>query len=175
MLTFFFGGALLEATVGSRFIFFYSNRYQEVGWWTFLLLLPVFGTLVHKVKGVKEQLKRSYPTRAVRWTFMFPLVVVVASGLVVIAPLGWIAGHAWAFGVDTKPIPGRLVSVEDYRGYGKGCDQKGKLAVREVIGSICLEKIATLPMKPDPSVIVSARQSALGLLVLGIEAQRVPR
>lgn len=124
-----------------------------------------------RVKRMKEELKRSYPTWGVRWIFMYPLVVVVASGLVVIAPLGWIAGHAWASGVDTKPIPGRLVSVEDYRGYGKGCDQKGKLAVREFIGSICLEKIATLPMKPNPSVIVSARQSALGLLVLGIEAQ----
>jgi hypothetical protein len=74
-------------------------------------------------------------------------------------------------GADTEPLPGRLVSVGNYRASLKGCDQRAELAVGKYMGTICLEGVAAIPMKANPSVAVQARQSPLGLLVLHVTAQ----
>lgn len=120
---------------------------------------------------VRNQIRLRYPTWWVRRLFMYPLMAAVASATAVTDPLGWIAAHAWAVGADTEPLPGRLASVGDYRASSKGCAQRGELAVGKYMGSICLEGVAAIPMKVNPSVAVHARQSPLGLLVLHVTAQ----
>ena len=168
--SFFLGGVLLETTLGSRFIFFYGESYTAVGWWVFLLLLPVVGAALSNNR-MRIHLRLRYPTWWVRWLLMYPVTVALATATLVIAPLGWIAALTWAAGVDTQPTIGRLVSVEQYRASVKGCDQRGKVALQEYVASICLEGISALPAKGNLPVLVVGRQSSLGLLILGITPQ----
>ncbi len=143
---------LLELSVGSHFIFFRAAGYKKVAWWIFLGLLPLIAGRMLSER-TRSHMRLRYPTWWVRRLLLYPLTAAVVSAATVTAPLGWIAAHAWAMGTDTEPLPGRLVSVGKY------------------MGSICLEGVAAIPMKANPSVAVHARQSPLGLLVLDVTAQ----
>lgn len=167
---FFLGGMLLEFSVGSHFIFFYAAGYKEVAWWIFLGLLPLIAGCMLSER-VRSHIRLRYPTWWVRRLVMYPLMAAVVSATAVTAPLGWIAAHAWAMGADTEPLPGRLASVGNYRASSKGCAQRAELAVGKYTGSICLEGVAAIPMKANPSVAVHARQSPLGLFVVHVTAQ----
>lgn len=169
---FLIGGALLYATLGSRFIFYYAKPYANLGWWVFIALLPAFGAAFLR-KRARTELRLRYPTWWVRWMLMFPLSVAVASGAVVIAPLGWLAALTFATGAPIGPIPGRLSSVSKFSTSGKGwgCDQRGELIVASRGASICLEGLTNLPAKGDVPVLITARHSSLGLLISSISPQ----
>ena len=164
------GGALLKITVGSRFVFFYSERYTSIGWWAFALLFPVIAVAMFN-EQVKVHMRLRYPTWWVRWLMMYPLSVALAAAAVVIAPLGWIAALTLATGSSAEPTVGRLISVGDYRPSSKGCDQRGELAMHGKTASICLEGLAVLPMRGNVPVVVSGKQSNFGLLIEGLKQQ----
>jgi hypothetical protein len=165
---FFLGGIVLELTIGSRFIFYFAGQYSDIGLWAFLLLLPAFGIQVFR--HLQQAGRRTYPTWAVRWLIMFPLATTVGAAVLVIAPLGWIATFVWATGTTVEPSRGQLVSVDDFRSSGRGCNQRGRLEVQQHQAAVCLEGIAALPMKSG-SVIIRGKSSRLGLLVERVVAE----
>lgn len=164
------GGALLKITVGSRFVFFYAERYTSIGWWAFAMLFLVIAVAMFNER-VKAHLRLRYPTWWVRWLLIYPLSVAIMAAAAVMAPLGWIAALTLATGSSAEPTVGQLISVGDYRLSSKGCDQRGELAVREQTTSICLEGLTVLPVKGNVSVVVSGKQSNFGLLIESLKQQ----
>ncbi len=157
-------GAILEITVGSHFVFFFSRQYQSGAWWVFLLLLPIFTAVILREK-VQAHLRIRYPTWWVRWLIMIPTMSIVMAGTVVIAPLGWIAAATWAVGGEKTGVPAIVLFVEPYRASAKSCDQHGTLALESFSARICFEGRAELPLQANQAVLVSGHQSAFGFFI----------
>ncbi|MCX2865484.1 hypothetical protein OOZ63_27035 [Paucibacter sp. PLA-PC-4] len=163
-LAFVLAGFVLELGIGSNFVFLFSAEYQAAGKWAFALLLPIIG-VGFRNRHMARQLRQNYPTWWVRRLLVYPLSVALVAGMVVLAPLGWIAAFAWATGSPTGPTTGRLVSVDEYRTSSKGCGQRGQLSVRGHTAQVCLEGLAVLPMKAGTPIMVEGELSSMGLLV----------
>lgn len=165
VLAFVLLGSFMQLVAGSRFVFFFASQYKHAGWWVFLCLLPVFAILMLTKERFTSQLRARYPTRWFRWLFMYPLTVALLAGMVVVAPLGWLAAAVWAFGNESASVPARVLSVEEYRSR-KGCDQHATLSILSTEATICLADHYTgMALKANQEVAVSGQALSFGFFI----------
>lgn len=158
-------GSFMQLVVGSRFLFFFAPQYNHAGWWTFLCLLPVFAILTLTNERFTGHIRARYPTRWVRRLFMYPLAIALFAGMVVVAPLGWLAAASWAFGNESNLVPARVVSVEEYRPR-RGCNQRATLSILSTEATVCLaDHYSGLPLKAYQEVAVNGRVISFGFFI----------
>jgi hypothetical protein len=165
-------GAFIHLEMASHFIFFFSDQYWNVAGWVFLSLLPVIALKFGHKGRIDRELRNRYPTRWVRWIFMFPAMVLLASAMVVVAPIGWIAAATWAFGEERSDINAIVVSVETARSTGKGCKQRATLKIFSTTHAVCVrDHFQGAPPLAGQTILVRGRESHFGFLVQQITSK----
>ncbi len=162
-----FGGLGLAVVIGDHFIFDDPEQYRRIGSWGFVALVPIVWAAL-TTQRMKQELRNRYPTWWVRQLIALPASVAIGAGLLVLAPLGWIAAFTVEYGKPTGPLDARISHVDVYRPSGKGCDQRGELLLRGQISRICFDGLAELPMNPNQPVVVTGRQSSFGIVLEAI-------
>ena len=174
LLLFIVTGAVLELTVGSGFIFAGADTYRSAAPWFFAALLPVFAVLLYWQERFSGNLRSSFPTSWLRRLIIFPLMVAVCSGIVLIAPLGWASLLGLAVGARADDLEGIVLSAGDVSKSSRAsrCKQRAKIAVRGASAAICVEgrTAAPLPIKEGPALL-SGHVSRFGVHVESIRAQ----
>ncbi len=115
LLLFIVTGAVLELTVGSGFIFAGADTYRSAAPWFFAALLPVFAVLLYWQERLSGNLRSSFPTSWLRRLIIFPLMVAVCSGIVLIAPLGWASLLGLAVGARADDLEGIVLSAGEFQ------------------------------------------------------------
>lgn len=166
-----FAGLVLEMTVGQGFIWFGGAAYKPLALKLFLVLLPVLAVLFYRSERSTHHLLHRYPTRLVRWVFVYPIMVLLGAGLVAFAPWGWAAALGWAWGASSH-VEVRVVSVDAPSPRSRGCDQWTQLEFKGAMASICLEgRVGKQVPAAGDTVAVYGRVSRLGLYVREIHAK----
>lgn len=161
-----FIGMPLEFTVGESFVFSYSNAYKSVLPTLFALTLPAFAILWFRLEKQQHALSYRYPTWAVRWLIVFPLIVMLSTTVLVLSPFGWSALGGWAIGTDAPPRQARVLSVDPERVRAGKCDQKAMLDFNGLQTNICIEgRVVGPALKAGDDVSVRGRNSFLGLFI----------
>lgn len=161
-------GAVLQASLGSRFIFFFAEQYERGAWFLFILLLPTVAIGMISERALSEA-RRRFPTWWIRWLIVLPVGVAMFAGGLVVGPIGWLSAFTWAFGTEVSAVPAQVVSVESHLPGSKYCDQHGAVALRHYVSTVCLEGIGQLPMQTGTAVLLNGRQSRLGFQIGEIE------
>lgn len=168
-----FVGLPLEFTVGESFVFLYSNDYKSALPIIFALTLPVFAVLWFRLEKQQRALSHRYPTWAVRWLIVYPLMILLSSSLVALSPFGWSALAGWAIGTQAPPQQAKILSVDSPRPRAGKCDQKAVLDINGVQTNICLEGRVVGPVpKVGDLVSLQGRSSFLGLYIEEIRVKR---
>ena len=173
-MIFFVIGCVLLLQLDKRFFFFWREQYNFVAGWCFVLLLPIFTKIVSG-SSFQEHYFRRYPTWWVRRLVMFPLTVMFLSGIVVIAPRGWLTFAVWLNGEERTQVPATVIDVEPFRRSAKGCDQyvKLKLNIDSTAAQICLENHFTgNSIQVGQTALLTGRASSIGFIVNLIEVSR---
>lgn len=168
-------GGLLEFAVGKYFVFYFGKAYQSAFPSLLALTVPIFGFLLFRIERQQNTLAGRFPTWGVRWIFVFPMMVLAGSFLVLLSPYGWSALAGWMVGADAPAQQAKVLSVEVERPrYGK-CDQHAVLAVDGASARICIEdrSVGDLPKAGD-TVSMRGRSSFFGLFVEEVRVQRRP-
>lgn len=165
-LVFLSVGTLLEATIGTSFIFSGSNAYRGVMPWLFGALIPVFAVGWFLLERANHDLQAQSPTWFIRWFVLFPGVVTLSAAMVVFSPLGWAALLGWAIGSPSARVEVRVISVDQPSRSSRGCGQYGHLEFEGVGSRICLEgRLSGHTPQAGEKVLVSGRMSRLGLFI----------
>jgi hypothetical protein len=139
----------------------------------FAVLIPTFAILWFLIEQKQHDLAYRYPTWLVRWLFVFPLIVVMSSAMVVFSPFGWSALAGWAIGTPSAQKTAKVLTVEpmrEPRRIGK-CNQTAKIDIDEIDVNICIEgRVVGSALKAGDSITVSGRISPFGLFVEEIRA-----
>jgi hypothetical protein len=174
LLLFIAAGTVLELTIGSGFIFAAADTYRSAAPWLFAALIPVFAILLYWLDRLGGNARIRFPTSWLRTLIIFPLMVAMCSGMVLIAPLGWISLLGLAIGARADDLEGIVLSAGDVSKSSRAsrCKQKAKIAVRGASAAICVEgRTATpLPIK-EGAVLLNGRVSLFGTYVQSIRAQ----
>ncbi|HYW55827.1 MAG TPA: hypothetical protein VE934_02625 [Polaromonas sp.] len=170
-----FIGMPLELTIGESFVFSYSNAYKSVLPMLFAVALPSFALMFYRIEKNHGAWSLRYPTWAVRWLVIFPLVVVLASSLVVFAPFGWSAFGGWAIGSAAPPRQAKVLSVVPTQTKLGKCDQKAMLDIDGVQTNVCIEgKVLGPALEAGSTVSLHGRSSFLGLFIEKIRVTQSP-
>jgi hypothetical protein len=166
-------GAVLEMTIGRGFIFAGANEYRSAMPWIFVVLLPVFAFLLFVINRANRSYQQDrFPTWWVRTLVVFPLTVVLCSGVVLIAPLGWAALFGIALGTSTDTLEGRVLIVGRISTSSKGCRQTDKIEARGASANICVDGRTSEPvLNEGDTVLLSGRTSPLGVYIESIRAK----
>jgi len=163
-IVFVVSGALLEATMGQKFIFLGSNGYWLTMPWLLAVLIPLFTWMIFRLERKQHMLAERYPTRAIRF-IMFPLMILMSVGMVLAAPLGWMALFGWMNGTPADNLTARVVWIRP-PSHSRGCHQDAEIRFKAVDTSICVygRIVGRQPDNGD-AVILSGRLSSYGLYV----------
>lgn len=166
LLIFVFVGPVLEITIGNGFIFSYANDYRAALPWIFWILVPIFGIGFFIQEKKKRVLSARYPTWVVRWLIMFPIMVALGAGGVIMSPLGWFALAGWATGTGSSHLDAKVLSIGSLRPGSRGCDQQARLKVLNNEADICLEgRISGPAPKQGDTLAIVGRVSGLGVYI----------
>lgn len=158
----------LEFTVGETFVFSYTNAYSAALPFLFAVTLPMYAVWFFLLERRQRLLTYQYPTWAVRWLVMFPLLVVLSSTAVLFSPFGWSALFGWVIGTQSPPIEAKVLSIEPRRETKKigMCNQKAKLAISDIHANICVESLMFGPVpKAGDTITLHGRSSILGIFI----------
>lgn len=158
----------LEFTIGETFVFSYSNAYSAALPFLYAVTLPIFAVWFFLLERKQHLFFNQYPTWAVRWLAMFPLLVVLSSTAVVFAPFGWSALFGWIIGTQSPPIEAKVLSIEPMRERKKigQCEQKAKLVISDIHANICVQSLMFGPVpKAGDTVTLYGRSSILGVFI----------
>ncbi len=172
LATFVFIGAALEVSIGKHFVFSYTNDYHSIRQWVLFCYLPMFIIFLYYLE--KEILKppNNNPSFVLKWAFLYPIALVITSGMVVMSPLGWSALLGWATGRHMEYLEGNIVSIGKVYPESYSCKQRGNIEHNGCEVTICLDGfVKNSVLKPGSKVVLAGRQSPLGLYVERIEVK----
>jgi hypothetical protein len=162
-------GGILETTIGTSFIFAAGARYRTALPWVLVALVPLMACLLVLGERRTHAFRRKYPTPAVRW-LMFSLVVALAVGATVVAPLGWIAAYGLLAGTPVQDVEARLISLADPQYSSRSCRQKGDVEWQGEQATLCVSDHVTGPAPRDGDLLrLGGLRSAAGLYVQRIQ------
>lgn len=160
-----FIGVILEETIGDGFIFSHANGYREARPLLLLILIPVFALLWFPIMKSSSYALHRYPTAAIRWGIMFPVMAIGLSAMVYAAPLGWIALSGWAVGEPSNNVEAWIISIQTKKNRS-GCKLEAKVEIRDNRADVCLEgrTEGRIPEAGEP-VFIKGRISSLGVYI----------
>jgi hypothetical protein len=165
-------GVVLEFTLGESFVFSFGAAYKAALPTLFTLTLPAFAFLWFELERKQQALSASSPTWAVRWLFVYPLMVLISSSVFIFSPFGWSALAGWAVGRDAQPQLAKVVSVGRMQQRVGRCDQKAVLKIEGNEANICIEgRVAGPALQAGDRVIVRGQSSFLGMFVEEIRVE----
>ena len=170
---FLFGGMILEATIGKNFIFAWADTYGELAAKIYFALLLITAIVNFIFLRKDPYIRSRYPTKEVRWIFLFPLLTCVFAALPLIAPLGWAALSGWAVGSYADNLDARIISVEQYNQSARThCTRHAKLEFRGNSARICTDGliIGNIP-QPNEKILIAGQVSWLGVYIQQIKTQ----
>lgn len=159
-------GALLEATMGDAFIFAAAPQYRSaMPVMFFALLIPVAVGWLALERNSPDMAAR-YPTWWVRWFVMFPLVVALTSGLIIVSPLGWAALSGLVTGVPTEGAEAIVASIDSTDSISRRCGQLTRLDFRGATATVCLGgRYSGRPLKDGDKLVLAGRLSRFGFFI----------
>lgn len=166
-------GVLVFLAFSANFIFFFSTQYWNVARWAYLILLPVVALAFGYKDRFHQRLSYKFPTRWVRSIFLLPLVVLSATAMLVVAPIGWVTAATWVSGEERSDIDAIVVAIEAPRSQVKGCRQHATLSIFSITHSVCVKDyFQAQPPHTGQTVLVSGKESHLGFLVQHISPNK---
>lgn len=161
-----FVGLLIFIAFSDNFIFFFSAQYWSFARWVYLILLPVIAIAIGYKGRFHKHFSYRYPTRWVRSIFLFPLLVMFAAAIPVVAPIGWVTAATWVSGVERSDIDAIVVAVESPRSQVKGCPQRATLRIFSITHSVCVKDyFQANPPYTGQAVLVGGKESHFGFLI----------
>lgn len=158
-------GFFLELGPGQAFVWAGGVGYRAAVPWLFLGALPLVGVALFCAEQAGRHLRARYPTWFVRWLFVYPVMVLLATGMLVVSPMGWSAAVGWALGTPSR-MEVRVVAVGQLSPQSRVCKQEAQLEFRGAASRICLDgRLARQAPRQGETVLVSGRVSWMGLYV----------
>ena len=162
-------GALLEMTVGERFIFAHADQYRDAMPWLLPLLAAALGVPIFMQVRSAEVRRQAVAAGISRWWTLFACGLAITLWMAAVSPLGWAAAVVWMLGSPVRSVEARVVAIEPptSRRY---CDQRAELEFRGATARLCVEGLvrAQQPRVGD-TVKLGGRALSLGLLVERID------
>lgn len=166
MLVVALAGLILDATIGNRFIFAFSNEYRAAMPSIFVVWLTIWAGALIALERTTHALRAQHPNRMERWFVVFPILAACTAAMFTAAPLGWSAFLGWGTGTPTSGLTARMVSMDEPSPSAKGCRQRADVAFKDVSARVCLEGRIVGPLPEDGDALaVSGRLSSLGLYI----------
>lgn len=167
---FLFIGMMLEITLGEGFIFIFANEYRAIGFWIFLISLPLVTTGLFWLDKNGVPINQKSITKWLFWPIIFPLMIGFLAAMIIVAPLGWLALGGWAFGTESEEI-GIITAVGVKHRSARGCHQYATLQIGQTAAEICLDKRLEggTSLRPGDQVTINGRISLLGTYVEKIQ------
>lgn len=173
LITFLLGGILLESTIGERFIFAWADKYRELVNHIYFVLLPISAIISFFSFRKDPYIRKKYPTKVVRWIFIFPFFTCLLPCIPLVAPLGWAAFSGWMIGSESQNMQARIVSVAP-KNYSRKrhCTQRAELEFRSNSAELCIDGlfIGGTP-KPNEKVLIAGQVSWFGIYIQQIRTQ----
>lgn len=167
---FLFIGMMLEITLGKGFIFIFANEYRAIGFWIFLISLPLVTAGLFWLDKNGVPINQKSITKWLFWPIIFPLMIGFGAAMIIAAPLGYLALGGWAFGTESEEL-GIITSVGVKSGSARSCHQFATLQIGQTAAKICLDKRLEggTSLMPGDQVTINGRTSLLGTYVEQIQ------
>jgi hypothetical protein len=165
-------GSCLELTLGQQFVFSAANQYRATVPWLVVFLAPVFAWMWFVLERANHTMARRYPTWWVRWLIVYPLVVVLSSGMAAISPLGWFAVYGRLEGIPAEGVEAKVLAVGAYRPSSHGCHQNADIVINGNSATICLADVLSgRTPSVGETVTVAGRISSAGMFIDAVRAK----
>jgi hypothetical protein len=165
-------GCILESSLGKVFVFSAASKYRAMAQWFVLFLAPVFAWMWFRLGRANHFFASRYPTWWVRWLVVYPLLIVLSSGMVVISPLGWLSVYGRYMGKPVEGIEARILALDAYHSNSRGCRQFADISIGNNSARVCLADVLSgrIPAVGE-YVFLAGRVSNAGVFIDKVHAK----